>query len=564
MKLIESEQEAQKVKQILEEQMEFCDEEETRQYSSLEINWDDECKTWEQIKEKNINLMQKPENSKLFFISHDKDIIKGKPQLIESTKRKIVLLRKVEKIIRKKDREDLLIQYKFLGDLFDKRYDGREIDLLAFDFWLYRVISEGKEYYLLSNEILPNETCEFSGMSIELDDFAEFSRSMKIKTLSNVFIMKSFNPSVKLISKEELINLTKENNITEQDWFNFLGYHPLGNINRFPKDVELLRSAFILSGKNQGYPLHLGIMGVAGTKKTMGHLDCIGYKFSEEPNICEGANSRIKGLSPSFKEKPADIGFLARCERIGLIDEVGKMVEFESTKSHNPINNVLGELNFLLEHKKRSVSSGNANECQVQANAKFIFVTNPVSNRETIHKHTNIIDKTTMSRILWWVQDKDEVEFVMSPEAISPNTYTSIYNRNNINKDKKSGAFSGNLVRVIGESIIEQDRPYFLTLFDSCYSFMCEIDDLEVQKIISTTLNIAREPMKSSVWKPRAQHHVKLVIDGLVKHRCLFKDYDPSFTPKQEDYDLTEAILVRMVQTWETNFEPEYWKEMIK
>jgi len=58
--------------------------------------------------------------------------------------------------------------------------------------------------------------------------------------------------------------------------------------------------------------------------------------------------------------------------------------------------------------------------------------------------------------------------------------------------------------------------------------------------------------MKTSVWKPRAAHHVKLVIDGLVKHRCLFKDYDASFTAKKEDYDLAERILVRMVKGWDT------------
>jgi len=51
------------------------------------------------------------------------------------------------------------------------------------------------------------------------------------------------------------------------------------------------------------------------------------------------------------------------------------------------------------------------------------------------------------------------------------------------------------------------------------------------------TTNLAKEPMKSSVWRPRAKHHTTLLIDGLCKHRCLFKDYDDTFMAKEEDYN---------------------------
>ena len=81
----------------------------------------------------------------------------------------------------------------------------------------------------------------------------------------------------------------------------------------------------------------------------MGWVETISYKFDEEPIIVEGADSRIKGLSPSFKDKPANTGYLAKQERMGWIDEIGKMVEAESTKAHGALNNCLGELNFLLE-----------------------------------------------------------------------------------------------------------------------------------------------------------------------------------------------------------------------
>jgi len=569
VKIIEDEEFAEREKKRLEEEMQFCDEFETSKYTQLEINWDCNCKTWKSARNTAINMMVKPENTKLFFIAHSNDTVTGRPQLIENNKRKIVLVRKVEKNIKKdKGRDDTIIQYKFLGDLYDKRYDGREMELLALDFWMYRVITlGGKEYYILSAVKLPNEVCDFKGMSIELDDFAEMSRSMRIKSLTNVFLVKEVIPSVKIISKKDMVESTKEKDICEKDWLDFLAYHPLGNFNRFPKPVELLRSAFILAGKNQGYPLHLGVMGIAGTKKTMGHLDTLGYKFSEEPNICEGANSRIKGLIPSFKEVPTNIGFLAKCERIGLVDEIGKMVEFEMAKHQFQTNNTLGELNFLLEHKKRSVSSGNSPECQVQATAKFMFVTNPLGKKSDIYSHVGPIDPTTMSRILWWVQSEEEVKFVMSPEGIVENhaekfaTIPPYTCARVIEREEKCGISCNSIVslaKVWGE---KRDRSYFLSLFDSCYSFLCEIDDLRVHKIVNVITSLTKEPMKSSVWKPRALHHTKLVIDGLCKHRCLFKDYDSSFKANEEDYKLTEEILTLMAKTWDTDFNINSWKQ---
>jgi hypothetical protein len=309
-----------------------------------------------------------------------------------------------------------------------------------------------------------------------------------------------------------------------------------------------LRSAFVLAGKEDDYPLHLGIIGPAGTRKTCGHIETLAHKFSEDPVIMEGANSRVKGLSPSFKEKPANIGYLAKVERMGWIDEIGKMVEFEMNKHQVVINNVLGELNFLLEHKKRNVGSGNDNDCEVQANAKFMFVTNPISNKNTIFEHVGLIDPTTMSRIFWWVQDEQEQEFVMKKGIVRvkefPPTHTQAHQHKNIDdtviENRKRYIGLGKCWGVISS------REEILTLFDTCYSFVSDIDNNKVQEIVDNITMLAKEPMKSSVWKPRAFHHTKLLIDGLCKHRSLFEDYDSNFKADERDYTRAEKILKRM------------------
>jgi hypothetical protein len=538
---------------------------ETEKIQEDRINWTNNAwfDSWEKVKAVSKKRWGHKkeytgEQPSLFLLAHSKDEITGKPQLIDNVQKKIPLIRMtVNKIKPKKDdpekddpQDKKIIDVQsffFFDEKFDKRYDGFQISSLALDFWLYRVISPvGKEYYIFSQMKLPNCSCTFKGMLVELDDFAEMSRSMKIKSLSRVFFLKEYEPSVKILSPEQIVNYAKEREIDEKAWKDFLDFHPLGSFNRFPSEVNLLRSAWILSGEVDGYPLHLSVMGNAGTKKSMGYIETLAYKFKESPDILEGGNSRIKGLTPSFKEKPANLGYLAKAERVGFIDEIGKMVEAETNKHEVKINNILGEANFLLDHKKRVVGSGNDNDCEVQATAKYLFVTNPVSNRHNINAHVGLIDPTFMSRCVWWIQDSDEQEFALSDSAVEkiPPTPRQEYITKKIEKN------------VVGLSMCWgkiDNRDEFLTLFDTCNSFVCEIEDSRIKKITDEITFMAREPMKSSVWKPRGLHHVKLLVDGLCKHRCLFKDYDSTFAPKQEDYEIAKLILNRMVNGWDTS-----------
>lgn len=524
------------------------------------------------------------EKTRWFFLAHSGDTIKGKPQLVFPTMQRIPLIRlaiakedEVEKdsngVIVKNDRgkpvktgEEIEIKsYYFFDEKFDKRHDGFQNDSFSIDFWMYRIITaEGKEIFIWAQQKLPNCSCEFKGMLVELEDMAELSRNMKVKSIGKIFFMKEFIPDLKILSQEKIIDYTQSKKIDELDWDLFLNYHPNGNINVFDDYVQSLRSAVILSGKRDGYGLHLGIMGKAGTKKSMGWLETLDYKFSETNNIMGGGNTRAKALTPSFKEKPADIGYFARVERMGLIDEIGKMAELEMNKHQSNIQNLFGEWTDLLDCKKRTVGSGNNNTCEIEPNAKHILPTNPVSNKSTIHSHIGVFDAPMMSRILWWVQDKDETEFLRNSKKsvlrISPYTSLRPYQ-----KDESSPHTYARMLEKIRDienrkkDIVlykcwgKVSRSEFLTLFDSCNAFTCNIDENEVERLKTSTLEIANNPMRDEVWKPRADHHIFLLIDGLVKHRCLFKDYDANFTPKPEDYDLAERILIRIVKSWDTD-----------
>ncbi len=561
-------------------------EQEVENYKENEINWIDEPfwinAGWDGLKGKMKKIWGHKkkfidDKTKWFFLAHSGDTIKGKPQLVFETMQRIPLFRKATKTMKETKEEQtkeggiVLVKveteiqsfYAF-DEKFDKRHDGFQNDSFSMDFWMYRVITpEGKEIFIWTQQKLPNCTCEFKGMLVELEDMAELSRNMKVKSIGKIFFLKDFIPDLKILSPEQLIDYTKTKKIDELDWDLFLNYHPNGNINVFDDDVQLLRSAVILSGKRDGYGLHLGIMGKAGTKKSMGWLETLDYKFSENNNIIGGGNTRAKALTPSFKEKPADIGYFARVERLGLIDELGKMAEMEMNKHQTNILNLFGEWTDLLDCKKRTVGSGNNNTCEIEPTAKHILPTNPVSNKSTIHSHIGVFDDTMMSRILWWVQNERETEFLRSAESVlrisphtslrpykrdesSPHTYTRILGKITDIENRKKEIY---LYKCWGKV----SRADFLSLFDSCNIFTCNIDENEVEKLKITTLAIAKNPMKDEVWKPRADHHIFLLIDGLVKHRCLFRDFDSTFTPKKEDYDLAERILVRMVKSWDTD-----------
>ena len=435
---------------------------------------------------------------------------------------------------------------------------------------IYQLVGDDNmKYIIFSKENLPNCSCELEGMHMELEDNADVTRNLKLPSITRGFIMKSFNPAVKILTKKQIVDFTKTREISTQNWIDFLGYHELGSINRFSPEFTRLISSWVLSGVKDKSPLHLEVFGVPGTKKS-GLLEGIGYKFSDNNIILEGGNSTIKMLKPAFKEKPATLGHYASSERVALVDEIGKMAENELNKHQSSVQNIFGDCNFLFDHKKRIVGSGNNNDCEVEATFKGLEVTNPISNMSTVSRHVGTLDATNLSRKLIWVQDKEETAFLLSDECIVrlPPTHTHIYIHKKIDNssiNNKNNTYIGDCVggnstqtsdvMTLNDCVggIFETRDEFLTLFDTCNNFTCDIDNTKIIQLYNAVLQLARDPMKTSVWQPRGTRHVFLLIDGLVKERCLFKDYDPTFEPKQEDYDLAERILIRMVKSWDTD-----------
>ena len=408
------------------------------------FNWTDDeyYDSWDKIKGHMKKLWKHDKVSdgkpiKWFFMGHSNDKIIGKPQLIDDCKirmpvarlaiKKIKLLESDPRILFADDKKEIKVQqFHMVGETFDKRYNAPATDAFALDFYKYLVKTPGdKKFFIFSEKRLPEQNCTLTGMSMELDDFNEISNTMKIPQLSRLFFCKHAEPDVKIISKEALVEFTKSKKITEEDWLLHLALHPLGTINNFPIEFEMLRSAFFLQGKRDKWPFGMMVLGPQGSRKTMGIIETMDWRLNSPSNIAAATVYRLKGLIPSYKSMIADLGFLVRAERIALVDEISKMVDAESYKHDGTNKNVLGDFNDILEHKDRIGGSGNANNVNIKATAKFLFVGNPCADCPTIHSHVGIIDPTAMGRLMWWVQDEAEQQLVLGENGIlrgSPKT----------------------------------------------------------------------------------------------------------------------------------------------
>ena len=93
-------------------------------------------------------------------------------------------------------------------------------------------------------------------------------------------------------------------------------------------------------------------------------------------------------------------------------------------------------------------------------------------------------------------------------------------------------------------------RSFYVTIYDSCQHFLTKSDEGRLQNIFRSSVALAKNEMKT-VWKRRGNHHIKLILDGIVKYRCIYKDFDDSFEAIDEDYDSLERIVFGMIKNWD-------------
>ena len=167
------------------------------------------------------------------------------------------------------------------------------------------------------------------------------------------------------------------------------------------------------------------------------------------------------------------------------------------------------------------------------------------------------------SKLLGDVQNKEHVElikqkikqkFMESPIYIKKYIHLQEYNYARPEQQEKEKCDNNSNKTVTYSFVVGVYTNIFLTIYDSCNGFVVDYNESILKGIYNDIGDRLVEPMRT-VFFGRYLHHMTLILDGIVKNRCLFKDYDPTFEPKQEDYEETRVITQYIVDSWNESFE---------
>ena len=186
-------------------------------------------------------------------------------------------------------------------------------------------------------------------------------------------------------------------------------------------------------------------------------------------------------------------------------------------------------LNPLLEHQMANFGSGNGN-ANLKMTAKLIAVSNPVWNTATMGQLCSQLDSSFLGRLLIWYQDKEHVDLVQGT-------------RDELIKKRK----------------LTLPLDIHIGIIDYMGSFKAEWDDDRIEEIYQNGLSRLTTDSQNKikvrdVYKSRYNHHLKCLIDGIVKIRCLCEQ-DISFKAIEEDYSKLANLWDRMITNW--GYEPK-------
>jgi len=408
-------------------------------------------------------------------------------------------------------------EYEFVY-LGEKPVDMRRKVLKTETAYFYRYIfKEGDaEYNMLSEKKLDLEESIIQGMILELNDkILVGDKAAFLDTKSLLLFVHDYKTKQQKISTiDELFKLV---DFSREDLLNMLFSHidARGNLKTFvqPEFINTLILSWLFSGK-LNYPLHINIVGPPSCGKTelLKRLEAL---FKEDVEDC--GNSTIKGLIPSFYGKRPKLGALLSRRRVALLDELLNMIH-RSSSGDTDLGTMFTTTNNILEHAKSSYSSGKTNLMGAKMKAKVWSVNNPLramTEEETINTMPpQFLDRFLMIR------------------------YTNNY-KLYVNKLKG--------VKVLDE--IKVKKNVLLSIFDFMQSFLSDFETERVMEITNKVRPLLPEYLLPFFDGRMISHHIHLVLDGIVKARCLISK-DKSFNAIEDDYEVLEKWLKDYARWW--------------
>jgi hypothetical protein len=414
---------------------------------------------------------------------------------------------------------------KLFGQQIDKT-KFKTIKEIVLPFYFYRFITEdNKDMMLVSMERQEIGDYVTTGMETKCNDFKSLTDSTRILTkLPFFFVQNIRNRIISFDNHDQFKKRIKQLDVRKETLFEY----PF-TTERGDKAWKLLQPKWYkwliwswLTHEKKGmmntYPMHLMILGEAASGKSV-LLNSLHKKTNETKNIFAGASSTLKSLVPSFKNNPAQIGYLAESNRFALCDEFLRcLVSNRTTQEGSSKEESVGIMNDLLEHQKREVGSG-VSKANVNMTARILAMSNPVRGVSNMNNLLNGYDESFLSRWLIYYQTDDHVQMIKRSNDSDLKLYDYKINNND-----------------------------FISIIDYLQSFPAKYDLKKMEDVyngITKTLseNVAKH------YRTRHKHHMECLLDGIIKTRCLMEN-DIKFEANDEDYKILKEVWSNIIRSW--------------
>lgn len=416
---------------------------------------------------------------------------------------------------------------------FGEKYSAAKwlkIREMALPFYLYRFISEeGQEYILMTEEFYDVGDYVISGVAKSVTDLKNLTETAKLPTkLPYFFAHTMINKIVKYKNIEEFEAKIDFLDLDKEKLLNYIftinNEYNQTKILLHPSWFKKLIWAWLLHSK-QGlgnkFPLHLMIVAGPGSGKSA-LMNSIHAKTMETRPLFSGSSSTLKDLIPSFRNKPAKLGYLSESNRFAFLDEFFRCVGRSSQMLSGRIDEEVALMNDLLEHQKRRAGSG-ISSVNINMTARILCCSNPGKEMHTLNGLLEKLDGSYLSRWLIYYQAESHVKMVRDCDDTTLETIN-----------------------------FKLDIDDFVSLIDYLWTIKTEYDVNKVMKIYKAPLTVFSEALTNH-YTPRHKHHIKCLMDGIIKTRCLF-ERDMEFIAIEQDYTDLEEIWSNIIRSW-INFE---------
>lgn len=463
-----------------------------------------------------------------FYISKEK-ILRGKivAEVYEHPQKIPVATLVVNKNAQEDEGKPLIKKIFLFGQTFSQK-KFEIIKKIEMPFYVYRFITDNnQELILLYTEKVEMGDYLVSGVTTEIMDNKALTDSTTLPTkLPFIFAQNCKNRIIKFKDPGEFLKRLNFLDVSKKNIFN-LPFTVCKNNTQYilnhPEWFKKLIWAWLLHspvGLFNNYPLHLLIIGPKQSGKSL-LLNALHSRSNETRSIFSGSSSTMKNLVPSFKYKPAKLGYLAESNRFSFCDEFLRcLVGLKDHVKHSEEEEGVAIMNDLLEHQKREAGSG-VSRVNVNMTSRILATTNPIRGMKCVEDVVNKLDKSFMSRILVYYQKEDGDHVKMVRQS------------------------NDNDLKILDYEI---DNNEFLSLIDYLQSFNAEYDAEKVEEIRLGAETLLSENLKKH-YDARHKHHISCLMDGIIKTRC-FLTHVGNFKATQKDYDDLEIIWKSIIKTW--------------